>query len=73
MKTITLRKVPSDVAGAIENTARENGVSLNRAAIKLMERALGKGTGPTGPIIHHDLDFLCGSMAKDDAKKFDVA
>jgi hypothetical protein len=73
MKTITLRKLPPEVSGAIEKTARENGFSLNRAAIRLMEKALGKGPAAKKPVVQHDLDFLFGSMTKEDAKKFDAS
>ena len=73
MKTITLRKLPLDVSGEIEKTARENGFSLNRAAIRLMEKALGKGPVPVKPVVKHDLDFLFGSMTKEDARKFDAS
>jgi hypothetical protein len=73
MKTITLRKLPPDVSGAIEKTARENGVSLDRAAVRLMEKALGKAPVQKNPVVQHDLDFLFGSMTKEDARKFDAS
>jgi len=73
MKAITLRKLPPDVSGAIERSAREQGLSLNRAAIRLMEKALGKGPAPKKAVVRHDLDFLFGSMTKGDAKKFDAS
>jgi hypothetical protein len=38
-----------------------------------MEKALGHGPAAKKPVVQHDLDFLSGSMTKEDAKKFDAA
>ena len=71
MKAITLRNVPPDVARRIERLARAEGISLNKAAIRLLrEPAVGKGRqGPP----YDDLDALSGTWSAKEADAFDAA
>ena len=58
----TIRAVPPDVDQALRRKARASGKSFNEIVLE----ALARETGNTGkPKIHHDLDFLIGSMEPD--------
>jgi hypothetical protein len=65
--TISLRNLPPDVERAIQDTCRREGISLNRAAIRLLEAAIHK------PQINTDFDEFCGIWAPAEADEFDVA
>ena len=72
MKPITLRNVPPDVARKIQQTAEEHKMSSNKAVIRLLEGATGRGRS-RGKTVHHDLDALAGSWSASEAKAFDRA
>jgi hypothetical protein len=73
MKAVTVRNLPPELVKAIHKKAEENGVSINKAVIALLQEGTGipkqKGKKP----IHHDLDALAGSWTKEDAREFDKA
>ena len=69
MKAITLRNLPDSVARIIRKKAATEGISLNRAVIKVLEEGLGGGA----ELVHHDLDDLAGSWSEDEALAFDRA
>ena len=69
MKAITLRNLPDSVTRIIRKKAATEGISLNRAVIKVLEERLGGGAEP----VHHDLDDLAGSWSKEEAQAFDRA
>jgi plasmid stability protein len=72
MNAITVRNLPPGVAKAIRERARKEGVSLNRAVVKLLEEATGfTNTKPKKTVLHHDLDHLFGVWTKDEADEFD--
>jgi plasmid stability protein len=72
MNAITLRNLPREVAKAIRERARKEGVSLNRAVIEFLEEATGfTKTKPKEPVLHHDLDHLFGVWSKEEADEFD--
>ena len=66
MKAITLRNLPPDLARRLERKAGEEGLSLNRAVIAALEEAFGS-PGKKRRAVYHDLDFLVGSLSKEDA------
>lgn len=65
--TISLRNLPPDVQKAIEDTSRREGISLNKATIRLLEAALRK------PARNADFDEFCGVWSKAEADRFDAA
>jgi hypothetical protein len=69
MKPITLRNVPADVARAIEDKARRERLSLNKAVVRLLEEAVAPARGALAA--HHDLDRFFGAWTKKDARTFD--
>lgn len=74
MKAITVRNLPSEVAKAIRDKARREGLSLNRAVAKLLAKATGHGEDqPTRRLVHHDLDRFFGAWSREQAAEFDEA
>jgi len=72
MNAITVRNLPPEVAKAIRERARKEGVSLNRAVIKLLAEATGFAKAkPKKPVLHHDLDHIFGVWTKEEADEFD--
>ena len=67
MKAITLRNLPDQVTRSIRQRAATEGISLNRAVIKVLEERLGSDA------VHHDLDDLAGSWSEAEARAFDRA
>lgn len=67
MKAITLRNLPEPLARTIRQRAAAEGISLNRAVIKVLEERLRLEPQ------HHDLDDLAGSWSEAEAREFDQA
>lgn len=73
MNAITVRNLPPAVAKAVQQKARKEKLSLNKAIIKLLEEVTGQGKHrPTKPVVHHDLDHLFGVWTKEEADEFDA-
>lgn len=73
MKAITVRNIPADVAKAVKEKAKKEGLSLNRAVVRLLEEATGQRKDkPKTPALHHDLDHLFGVWTKEEADEFDA-
>jgi len=73
MNAITVRNLPPAVAKAVKEKARKERLSLNKAIVKLLEEATGRGSPQASkPVVHHDLDHLFGVWSKEDADEFDV-
>ena len=72
MKQITLRSIPENVKKTITKEAERKGVSLNKAIISLLERAVG-GEKPAKKkkALYHDLDYLAGLWSREEAAGFD--
>lgn len=73
MKLVTLRNLPPDLANAIRRRAKEQGSSLNKAVIGLLQESLGKGARKSAPTVYHDLDALAGSWSRDEAARFEAS
>ena len=65
--TISLRNLPEEVEKAILETSRREGISLNKATLRLLEASLHK------PKINHDFDEFFGTWSKEEADEFDAA
>ncbi len=72
MKQITIRSIPDAVKKTVRKEAEKKGVSLNKAIIALLERAVGT-TGPEKKkrVLYHDLDHLAGLWSREEAASFD--
>jgi hypothetical protein len=72
VKSLTLRDVPPDVARRIHELARDEGISLNKAAVRLLRDAVRGEHARRGPP-YDDLDALAGTWSEAEAKTFDEA
>jgi plasmid stability protein len=70
MKAITLRNLPDTLSRLIRRKAATEGISLNRAVIRVLEDSLGLGQALPEPR-HHELDPLAGSWSDAEAQAFD--
>ena len=74
MNAITVRNLPPGVAKAVKEKARKEGLSLNKAIVRLLEEATGEGsTKRAKPALHHDLDHLFGVWSQEEADEFDAS
>jgi hypothetical protein len=71
VKAVTLRKVPPQVARAIQERARAQKISFNKAVISLLEEATGLRSRPNTKRRYTDLDELIGSWTPAEAEAFD--
>ena len=65
--TISLRNLPPDVQSAITETSRREGISLNKATIRMLEGSLRK------PARNDEFDEFLGQWSSDEAAAFDAA
>lgn len=72
MTAITLRNIPPKVQEAIRRRAGADGLSLNKAVIRMLEEAAGQRTTARREL-HHDLDHLAGTWSDEEAAAFDAA
>jgi len=71
MSQITVRGLPEPLYEAIRDLARREGISLNRAAVKLLMKGAGLSLpGPSEPVIGDSLDHLFGVWSQDEADDF---
>ena len=71
MKQITLRGIPVEIERMIKKEAERKGLSLNKAFISLVEKAMGtKEKMRKRKSMHRELDHLCGVWTKRDAEEF---
>jgi len=73
MSQLTIRGLDKRLWQAIRELARRERISLNKAALRLLER--GAGLAPARPDnrIGHSLDHLAGTWTTAEAKAFDQA
>ena len=65
--TISLRNLPKEVEQAILETSRREGISLNKATIRLLEAQLHK------PARNSDFEEFRGTWSSPQADAFDAA
>jgi hypothetical protein len=72
VKQLTIRGIPDEVERAIRKEARQKGVSLNKAALAVLERAGGTHRRAAKRAhLYHDLDHLCGVWDKKQADEME--
>ena len=69
--TISLRNLPKDVEAAILETSKREGISRNKATLRLLEAAIQK-PGKKAQL-NHDFDKFFGSVSKEEADELDAA
>ncbi len=68
---ITLRGISPDLSEALTRLARSEGISLNKAALKLLHRGAGLTKGPEAKtLIGSDLNHLFGTWKPSEAEAF---
>ncbi len=69
-KQYTIRGIDKDLDKAVRETAEKCHVSVNKASVSLLRKAVGleSGAAPKGPP-YHDMDDLAGTLSKDEAAK----
>ena len=65
--TISLRNLPAEVEKAIVETSHREGISLNKATLRLLEAALRK------PARNADFEEFYGTWSRKKADTFDAA
>lgn len=65
--TISLRNLPKEVEKAILETSRREGISLNKATLRLLEAQLRK------PATNSDFEEFNGTWSSAEADAFDAA
>ena len=74
MNQLTLRGFDDNLAERIRSLAKQEGTSLNQAALKLLRKGAGLPDESRPPdIVGTSLDHLIGSWTKDEAGEFDSA
>jgi hypothetical protein len=72
LKQLTIRGVPDEVEREIRKEARQKRVSLNKAALGLLERVSGTPQrGKKSVSLHHDLDHLCWIWNRKEAEEME--
>lgn len=67
---ITLRSLDPRLTEEVRRVAREEGISLNKATLKLLRRGAGLQGGRTPDVVGHSLDHLIGTWDEAEAKQF---
>ena len=72
MKQMTIRGIPAEVQKAVKREAERKGLSLNRAFISVLERAVGgESREKKKKVLHHDLDHLAGLWSREESAAFE--
>jgi DNA polymerase III delta prime subunit len=69
---MTLRGIDEPLAQALKELARNQGVSLNTLALRLIREATGVDKRKR-TLVYHDLDTLAGTWSEEDEVEFQVA
>ncbi|MDE2768977.1 MAG: hypothetical protein OXO54_09825 [Chloroflexota bacterium] len=74
MRQLTIRGFDDDLSAAIQGLARREGISLNKAALRLLRKGAGLADGSEGRRkIGSSLDHLIGTWTQAEADEFDAA
>lgn len=73
MNQLTIRGFDDDLKERIRSLAEREGISLNRAAVKLLKRGVGLMDGGEGMgRVGNSLDHLFGKWSKEEADEFNA-
>jgi hypothetical protein len=73
LKTITIRKIPPELARELRREAEKEGASLAKTVIRLLLRATGLSPDGERRNRWEDLDELAGTWTAEEAGVFDEA
>lgn len=72
MTQLTIRGLSEEIAQVIRDLAKKEGVSLNQAVLRLIQKGAGLDPKPTDDgRINHALDTFFGGWSDSDAKDFE--
>ncbi len=70
MKQLTVRNLDHEVILTLEKMVRDEGLSLNQAALKLLRRGAGVDSAGKRPRIGNALDRFSGTVSAEDEREF---
>ncbi len=71
---LTIRGLDDDLARKVRSLAKDEGLSLNQAVLKLLRRGAGLAAPkPDEDVIGNSLDWFIGSWSDQDLKEFQEA
>jgi len=70
LKQLTVRGLDRRLERKIRDLARRERISLNKAALRLLERGAGLDTSESADRIGHSLDHLIGTWTAEEADAF---
>ena len=74
MNQLTIRGFDDELARRIRQLADQEGISLNRAVLRLLRRGAGLSPGKLGTdIVGSSLDHLIGTWTDEEAREMDHA
>ena len=75
MNQLTVRGFDDELSGILRGMAKQEGISLNQAALRLLRKGAGlTDSGRGNPnAIGTSLDDLFGAWSRDEAESFDAA
>ena len=73
MNQLTIRGFDDDLKERIQSLAKREGISLNRAAVKLLRKGAGLMDGKEGwSKVGSSLDWFIGSMSREEADELEA-
>ena len=75
MNQLTVRGLDDELSAVLHRLAKQEGISLNQAALRLLRRGAGLADNSKGNpnAIGTSLDDLFGAWSQDEAESFDAA
>ena len=74
MNQLTVRGFDDELAASIQRLAKQDGTSLNQAALKLLHKGAGLAADREKPVaIGSSLDDLFGTWSREEAEAFNAA
>ena len=70
LKQLTLRHIDAEISDELQKIVREEGLSLNQAALKLLRRGLGLRPDAEQEPIGRSLDWFIGTWSDEDMSEF---
>ena len=71
LKQITIRSIPDEITKTVRKEAARKGVSLNKAIISLLEKAVSGKPEQKKRTLYHDLDHLAGIWSREESAEFE--
>ena len=68
---LTIRGLPPEVEDAVRKEARQGRISLNKAVIQLLEKAMGRFRSDEPRELYHDLDRFSGAWSPEEAAEIE--